>query len=92
MKINWRVRIVSKVFWVALIPAVLFLCAKVLTLFGITFDYTALQALLLEVVGAVFGLLLVLGVVVDPTTVGMSDSERVLKKTKEDEKNGKSGS
>ncbi|WOZ56163.1 holin [Brochothrix phage BtpYZU02] len=77
--INWKVRIKSKLFWVAIIPAILFLISKILILFGIDFDFTQLQSQLLDIVGAVFSVLVLLGVVVDPTTAGATDSEQAQK-------------
>ena len=77
--INWKVRIKSKLFWVAIIPAILFLISKILILFGIDFDFTQLQSQLLDIVGAVFSVLVLLGVVVDPTTAGVTDSEQAQK-------------
>ena len=77
--INWKVRIKSKLFWVAIIPAILFLISKILILFGIDFDFTQLQSQLLDIVGAVFSVLVLLGVVVDPTTKGATDSEQAQK-------------
>lgn len=77
--INWKVRIKSKLFWVAIIPAILFLISKILILFGIDFDFTQLQSQLLDIVGAVFSVLVLLGVVVDPTTTGATDSEQARK-------------
>ncbi|ANZ98101.1 phage holin [Brochothrix thermosphacta] len=77
--INWKVRIKSKLFWVAIIPAILFLISKILILFGIDFDFTQLQSQLSDIVGAVFSVLVLLGVVVDPTTTGAVDSEQAQK-------------
>lgn len=74
--INWKVRIKSKIFWMAFIPAILFLCSKLLVLFGIVFDFTQIEERLLDIVGAVFSILVLLGVVVDPTTIGAGDSEQ----------------
>ena len=72
--INWKVRIKSKMFWVALIPAVLLLVQTVAAVFGYTLDFEALQGHLLEVVNAVFLVLTILGIVTDPTTAGFGDS------------------
>lgn len=72
--INWKVRIKSKAFWLALIPAVLLLIQTVAAVFGYTLNFDALQGHLLEVINAVFVLLTILGIVVDPTTAGFSDS------------------
>lgn len=84
--INWKVRIKNKTFWLALIPAILVLIQVILALFGVSFDITDLQEKLLAVVNAAFVLLTVLGIVVDPTTKGVSDSEqaRTYTEPKED--------
>ena len=72
--INWKVRIKSKAFWLAIIPAVLLLVQTVAAVFGYTLDFDALQGHLLDVVNAAFLVLAILGIVVDPTTAGISDS------------------
>ena len=74
-KINWKVRIKNKVFWMTFIPAVIILIQTIANVFGITLDLSELTARLIKVVEAVFGVLVILGVVVDPTTKGMSDGE-----------------
>lgn len=76
--INWKVRIKNKMFWVALIPAVLLLAQVVASVFGFTLDLGELGNQLLTVVNAVFGVMAVLGVVTDPTTAGVSDSAQAL--------------
>lgn len=78
MQINWKVRIKNRSFWLALIPAVLMLVAQVAGIFGIALDFTALQEQLLAIVGTVFTLLAIFGIVVDPTTEGAGDSLRAL--------------
>lgn len=76
--INWKVRIKNKSFWLALIPAVLLLVQAVAALSGFELDLDFLSERLLAVVNAVFVVLTILGVVVDPTTQGVGDSERAL--------------
>ena len=76
--INWKVRIKNKSFWLALIPAVLLLVQAVAALFGFELDLDFLGERLLAVVNALFVVLTILGVVVDPTTQGVGDSERAL--------------
>lgn len=78
MKINWKVRFKSKAFWVAVIPAVILLIQVIAAVFGCSFNLEGIQAKLLDVVNAVFVLLSVLGIVVDNTTAGLSDSEQAL--------------
>lgn len=61
-KINWLVRIKNKAFWVAFIPAVLLLIQVIASVFGIQIDLGNLGNKLLEVVNAVFSILVILGV------------------------------
>ena len=78
MKINWKVRIKNKVFWLALVPAVLLLVQVVAAVFGIDLNLDALGDKLLAVVNALFAVLTILGVVTDPTTDGISDSRQAM--------------
>ena len=66
--INWKVRIKNKMFWISIIPAILLLIQSVAAVFGYTFDFSVLNEKLLAVVEAVFVVLTILGIVVDPTT------------------------
>lgn len=76
--INWKVRIRNKQFWLALIPALALVVQAVAAVFGWTLDFTRLTGKLIAVVDAVFALLVILGIVVDPTTEGIGDSRRAL--------------
>lgn len=76
--INWTVRFRNKAFWVSLIPAVLLLIQGVAAVFGYTLDLGALGDRLLCVVNALFAVLAVLGVVTDPTTAGVGDSQQAM--------------
>lgn len=78
MQINWLVRLKNKAFWVAIIPALLLLVQTVAAIFGLTLDLGEIGDKLLAVVNAVFAVLAILGVVVDPTTEGVSDSEQAM--------------
>ena len=78
MNINWKVRIKNKAFWLALIPAIALVAQAVAAVFGYTIDLTTMVGKLQAVVNAVFALLVILGIVVDPTTNGVGDSERAL--------------
>ena len=84
--INWIVRIKNKNFWLAIIPAVLLLVQTVAAVFGYSLDFGELGNRLIAVVNAVFGVLVILGVVNDPTTAGISDSKlaRTYSSPKED--------
>ena len=77
-EINWKVRIKNKVFWLALIPAVLLLVQTVCSVFGVELDFGNLQDKLLAVVNALFAVLVILGIVADPTTEGLGDSKRAM--------------
>jgi len=76
--INWTVRIKNKLFWLALIPAVLLLVTSVAAVFGYKLDFTVLGEKLAAVVEAVFSVLAILGIVVDPTTEGVKDSRLAM--------------
>ena len=78
MKINWKVRLVNKNFWLSLIPAVLLLIQAVGAPLGMTLDFGELGNQLLAIVNAVFAVLAILGIVQDPTTDGMSDSSLAM--------------
>ena len=76
--INWKVRFKNKNFWMSLIPAVLVLIKEVFGLFGMHIDIGDIGNKLLAIVEAVFMVLTILGIVVDPTTDGVGDSRRAL--------------
>ena len=76
--INWKIRLMNKQFWLSLIPALALTAQAVAAVFGWEIDLTTAVGKLLTVVNTVFALLVVLGIVVDPTTEGVGDSERAL--------------
>lgn len=78
MNINWIARVKNKNFWVTLIPAVLLLVQTVAAVFGFSLDFGELGNQLLSVVNALFAVLVILGVVNDPTTAGIGDSNQAL--------------
>ena len=78
MNINWMVRIKNKNFWLSLIPAVLLLIQVIAAVFGFTIDLGDLGNKLLAVVNALFAVLAILGIVTDPTTAGVSDSNQAM--------------
>jgi phi LC3 family holin len=77
-KINWMVRIKNKAFWVAIIPAILLLIQVIASVFGYTLDLGDLGNKLLDVVNAAFSVMVILGVVTDPTTAGLADSQQAM--------------
>lgn len=76
--VNWKVRLKNVNFWLTAIPALLLVLQTLAALFGWQLELGALQEKLLAVVNAVFALLAVLGVVNDPTTAGLRDSNRAM--------------
>lgn len=78
MGINWKVRVKNKTFWLAIIPAALLLVQQIAGLFGLAVDFTQLQDKIVDIVGTVFCILAILGIVVDPTTKGVTDSKQAL--------------
>lgn len=87
MKINWLVRIKNKNFWIAIVPAILLLVQVILAVFGVHIDIGELGNKLLAVVNAAFGVLAILGIVTDPTTAGLSDSDQAMTYEKPKNKN-----
>lgn len=77
-KINWKTRLTSKEFWVAIIPAVLLLVKQILDIFGIEFDAGTWAATFVAIVGSIFAILTIMGAINDPNTKGWDDSERSL--------------
>ena len=78
MNINWKVRIRNKQFWVSVIPALALVIQAVAAVFGWTLDFTRLIGKPIAVIDTVFALLVILGIVVDPTTAGVGDSKRAM--------------
>lgn len=76
MRINWKVRFKNKTWLLTFIAAVLTLVYRALNVVGIT-PHIA-QEELVELVTMLVGILVLLGVVIDPTTKGGSDSELAM--------------
>lgn len=76
MKINWRERLKNKAFVTALAALIITFVYQILAAFEVVPSVT--QDSVSEVLGMVLNLLGILGVVVDPTTSGLNDSERAL--------------
>jgi phi LC3 family holin len=74
--INWKVRLKNKTFWLAIIPAVILLIQAVAKAFGVQLDLGEVGNNLIDIVNAVFVVLAILGIAVDPTTKGVGDSLR----------------
>lgn len=76
MKINWKLRIKNKATFAALIGCMVAFVYQVLGIVGITAPVSEDQ--LTQVIGLGINLLTAVGVLVDPTTEGTSDSGQAL--------------
>lgn len=76
MKINWKIRIKNPIFWTTVIPAAVSFLYCVMGAFGIVPALT--ENMVLNLASAVITALTVVGVLVDPTTAGLSDSHMAM--------------
>ena len=76
MKINWKVRFKNKTWLVKFLLTVLAFIYQILGIFDIVPPVT--QDMATQLIAAVVNILVAFGVVIDPTTVGASDSEQAL--------------
>ena len=77
MKLNWKVRFKNKTFLVTFLTAIVALVYQIASMFDIVPSVSegeVMQAIMIAV-----NLLVALGIIVDPTTEGISDSEKALK-------------
>ena len=74
--INWKLRFKNKTTLTAIVVAAIAFIYQVLALFGIVPSVAESQVV--EVVSMLINLLCLLGIVVDPTTSGVTDSEQAL--------------
>lgn len=77
MKINWKVRLRNKPFLVSLFAGALLLAQQVGQAFGFTMPIEVSDQLT-TIFNSILGLLVLLGIVVDPTTENLSDSKQAL--------------
>ena len=84
MKINWKLRLKNKTTLTTLILAVIAIVYKILSLCGIV--PAVAQGQVEEIAEMIIFILCILGIVVDPTTEGVSDSVRAMGYTKPYEK------
>ena len=80
-KINWKVRLQSKEFWMAAIAFIILVAQYVCKWLGLEFDIPGLN----EILSAILGLFVLLGIVVDPTTPNTTDSQVSQEKRSIDE-------
>ena len=76
MKLNWKVRFRNKVWLGSFLGLIVGFVYSMLALFDVFPEVT--QSLVLQLLNQVLTFLGLIGVVVDPTTAGLGDSERAL--------------
>lgn len=76
LKINWKVRFKNKAFIISFVTIVLSFVYQILGLFEIVAPISKEQVT--QIIMIVINLLAGLGVLVDPTTAGIKDSDRAM--------------
>lgn len=76
MKINWKARFKNKAFLITFITLIVAFVYQVLGLFGVVPSIS--EDTVMNFFTIVINLMATLGVIVDPTTPGASDSERAM--------------
>ena len=76
MKINWRVRFRNKIWLGSFLSLIVGFVYSMLALFDVFPSVT--QNLVVQLMNQVLTFLGLIGVIVDPTTAGISDSERAM--------------
>lgn len=76
--INWKVRILNKTFWITLVPALALLLQTFLEVFNIRLELGDTTNKLIVFINALFAVFVIIGIVNDPTTSGISDSTRAM--------------
>ena len=77
MKINWKVRFKNKTWLIAFLLTVLAFIYQVLGMLDVVPPIT--QDMATQLITIIVNILVAVGVVIDPTTAGASDSEQALK-------------
>ena len=75
-KINWKVRFKNKVWLGSFLSLIVGFVYSMLALFDVFPEVT--QSLVLQLMNQVLTFLGLIGVIVDPTTAGIGDSERAM--------------
>lgn len=76
MKINWKLRLQNKATLTAIVLSLISLIYQVLGLFNVIPPIS--ESEVVNIVGMIINLLVLLGVVIDPTTEGVDDSIRAM--------------
>lgn len=76
MKLNWKLRFKNKATLIALIGSIITLVYQILGIFGVVPGIS--EEVVINLVGIVINILVSIGVVVDPTTAGFTDSDQAM--------------
>ena len=76
MKINWKVRLQHRQFWVSLIALLIVLANQIAGIFNV--DITIYNDQITAISETVLSILGLFGIIIDPTTSGVSDSEQAM--------------
>lgn len=76
MTINWKIRLKNRAWLAAFLAALVGFGYDVAAMFEIVPPIG--ESALMEIVSTILSLLAMIGVIVDPTTEGVSDSERAM--------------
>ena len=76
MKLNWKVRFKNKVWLGSFLSLIVGFVYSMLALFDVFPQVT--ESLVLQMLNQVLTFLGLIGVIVDPTTAGLGDSERAM--------------
>ena len=79
MKLNWKVRFKNKVWLGSFLSLIVGFVYSMLALFDVFPEVT--QSLVLQLMNQVLTFLGLIGVIVDPTTAGVGDSDRAMSYT-----------
>ena len=81
-KINWKIRLQNPQFFITLVPALALLVQTFMAIFNVSVEFGEVSNRAITFINALFAVLMIMGVVADPTTTGFSDSARALGYTK----------
>ena len=76
MKVNWKVRFKNKIWLGSFLSLIVGFVYSMLALFDVFPEVT--ESLVLQLMNQVLTFLGLIGVIVDPTTAGIGDSERAM--------------
>ena len=76
MKINWKVRLQNKTWLLSMTAAIIAFIYQACGLFGIVPPIS--EDMVTQAVGMIANILVALGIVVDPTTLGVTDSQQAM--------------